>query len=149
MSRCKLPKKLSDNLEGAVNDCIAAKRAGLELDMSYWHLPSSDDYPCSVCMAGARMDQTLKADRNLEVGPEDFDYETCQRLYAIDFMRDGDFVNAYYYSYDKYPSEDILDKLFEIGCFVRKNYNKTSVTFYRASWATYRAAVRKLRAIGL
>ena len=78
----KLPEKLSDCLAVALGDLIKCERQKrtYRIDMMQFHEPNGH---CTVCLAGAAMAQTLKADRKERCWPDDFSCHNQQRLDAI------------------------------------------------------------------
>lgn len=138
----KLPDKLSDMLELAVNDAIAAQKLPhVTLDMGEW-LWFEDDGTCGVCLAGAVMLLTVG-------GFEDNSWVTrdlggaWQKLDAIDDARGGYIV----YSADESLGTKHMPLIVRTGFrdIIKRTYNKEQG---RAHWATYRAAIRYLRKHG-
>lgn len=129
----RLPDKLSDLLELAVNDAEAIEKTpGYVLRMGTWHYFERDTNTCMVCMAGAVMARSLGVERDRSVDLWAYDKDTTEKLARIDDLRTGITRN--------YVGLAALTKV-----FVESRNNSSR----RASWATYRAAVAKLREAGL
>ena len=93
MSKCKLPKQPSKLLRIAFDDVrkIREMKRLYTLDMTIFHEVdniSQDFSHCYVCVAGAVMACTLKADRGKSLYPTDF--KGCKaQLEAVDCFRTG------------------------------------------------------------
>lgn len=145
MTETKLPTKLSDLLDLAVDDAEAAERMpGVVLDMDNWSRRTSNG-ECKVCMAGAVMLRRLGADPRLSAAafynPENFDDSTAVALYKIDKLRRG-------YALTSGLSDAAVDFIYNTLAEVRKE-KAVSGNIGRASWATYRRAAAALRSAGL
>jgi hypothetical protein len=85
-----LPSTLSGLLTLAVRDAKAvSKLKRYRLDM--WSLHTPQGGATYVCMAGAVMARTLKADRKTDCGLDIYGRATRWRLFAIEYMRIGEF----------------------------------------------------------
>lgn len=83
----KLPDKPSELLLLALHDLERAEMSPrYMIDMDQWHSPNG---ACSVCLAGSVMAATLGVSERLEMHPDDFDNDTCQKLCAVDSLRKG------------------------------------------------------------
>jgi len=97
MSKCKLPKKPSKLLKIAFDDVRKVRKMTklYKLDMGVFHegaYSSSDK--CEVCVAGAVMALTLKANPRKDMSPHQF--EGCSnQLEAIDRFREGSIRMAF------------------------------------------------------
>lgn len=94
MTRKTLPKKLSDCLELALKDLAQVERMKrtYTVSMYRWHEPNGK---CTVCLAGSVMARTLERDPSDDCGPTSFDdARTRDRLYALNFLRQGDIAYA-------------------------------------------------------
>ena len=90
----QLPDKPSDLLALALSDLAKIERSSkYEVVMGGWHVPSTGDV-CEVCMAGAVMAKTLKADRFKRRTPAGFETDTQNKLMALDDFRTGDLTHA-------------------------------------------------------
>jgi len=82
-----LPDKPSELLELGISDMQKIKRRkGYDIDMGDWHAPSGGI--CHVCMAGAMMAGTLKADPLYYYQPSCMG-ENIDKLIATDSFRSG------------------------------------------------------------
>ena len=87
----KLPKKLSALIRVALVDESRAFRSKLyHIDMSNWHVPAHNELrdQCQVCLAGAVMAFSLKADINEDLAPSM--YSCSRQLQALNLIRKGD-----------------------------------------------------------
>ena len=93
--------KMSDLLEAALNDLKHSIAAGRNVQMDAW-FRTEDGRICSVCLSGAVMLRGLgdgyvcEATDPRKLQERGFcTPEVMEQLYALDFMRMGDFENAY------------------------------------------------------
>lgn len=136
----RLPEKLSDLIDLAVKDAKACENTpGVELHMWRYHEPGGGQ--CAVCMAGAVMDQTMRAPRNEERLPEMYSEYNTDRLRAIDAVRGGRVLNALYHLNIKKPPS--VSDIAQLICY---DYSGAAG---RASWDTYTEAAQMLRERGL
>lgn len=85
----ELPDKPSDLLELALSDLEKVEGSSrYKVYMYTWHVPQKRSV-CQVCMAGAVMAKTLKADRFKRHSPEDFENDTKKKLTALNYFRTG------------------------------------------------------------
>lgn len=95
----KLPEKLSDLLELALNDLASVEADPLYLvEMNMWHQPlirvTPDDPACGVCLAGSVLARTLEVPIDvISDGREQSDYDN-RRLDALDYLRVGNVPEA-------------------------------------------------------
>ena len=100
--RVRLPNSMPALTELAVRDVIRCERQPKKyrLDMAKWLYRPQLSKPCSVCMAGAVMAQTLGVRLPVEgtgLDPLSLGDEHARvRLYAINAIRTGDAHYAYY-----------------------------------------------------
>ncbi len=144
----KAPRKLSDLLEMAVKDAIAAsKLKSYKLDMGKWNSRISGK--CYVCMAGAVMARGLRTTAH-----DPFDGLGAmwgQALSAINDLRGGSlYTSLRGTEFLKqiglgYPDE--LEVVREIVRPIVHDFDD-SRDRGRASWATYRRVIKALRAAG-
>ncbi len=88
----KLPDLPSELLALALNDLelVEAQSDTYRVFMGSWHEPSiPTGKKCSVCMAGAIMACSLRADPEMRYLPRDFCQDTERKLHAIDLFRMG------------------------------------------------------------
>ncbi len=93
----RLPEKISDLINMAIDDIEAIeKMENYVIDMGTWHETTKFDdgvEKCAVCMAGAVMVNTLKANYDQTIFPLSYagnDPYTAQRLMALNSFRIGD-----------------------------------------------------------
>lgn len=135
----KLPEKISDLLELALNDAQAVqRRSGVELDMGEW-LFFNHDGTCTACVAGAVMLRTLGATREqadelggVALGAVTHRVGDIKKLLLIDEMRSGFFRTGHRELDAKL--RDLVTSRLDGG---------------RAPWHIYRKCVRILREAGL
>ena len=131
-----LPTKLSDLLLLSVSDVRKVRKLkSRRLDMMAFHQP--DDGVCYVCMAGAVMDRTLRADPRKSLIPACYDPATEQALVGIDLMRLGALPHPH-----SFPAHVVA----EFGNIVAATYNQERGM---ATLAAYEKAARFLRRNGL
>ena len=140
-----LPDKLSDLLDLAVTDAIAASRKpGIRLDMSIWaekaRGPGKGASVCSVGMAGAVMTQTpgLRPTSAFALTPFHTPFE--DQLLTINHMRMGDFRAPW----DAGMMQQAA--VYAARRVVLDAYNERTG---RAPWRVYRKAAAMLRGVGL
>ncbi len=93
MTESILPDKPSALIRVALADLRAVEaHADYEVDMDVWHVdlpyPHDGGPQCCVCLAGAVMAQSLKANMLKDFTPDDFPND-CEKLYALEFFRQG------------------------------------------------------------
>ncbi len=135
----KLPDKISDLLEVAVDDVIKIKRRkSYALDMFNWHLPAvnprNSSGKCTVCMAGAVMANRFpeRMKEYNETCPSDFDEDTEKKLDTINCLRKG-----FHYDNDVQIDEALRP--------IRVEF---SPILGMAPIKAYRQAIKNLRKIG-
>ena len=92
--KTRLPDLPSELIRAALADVEACEEAGYTIDMRYWHsaaaiLPSGRKEPCTVCLAGAVMAQSLGIDEYSVGLPNLFGKEVGDKLYALSCFKDG------------------------------------------------------------
>lgn len=107
----KLPKKMSTLLLLALKDLSKVeKRKSYRIDMSVWHsAPGTEGTfgnktkQCAVCFAGSVISGTLGVSKNDTFVPNDsyemesnvqLDEETTQKLFALNYLRQGEILIA-------------------------------------------------------
>ena len=87
----KLPNKLSALITLALADLVKVeKREDLyEVAMDQTFHENYGGRRCIVCFAGSVMAQTLKLPSECNMSPSDFDANTTDKLYALDYARQG------------------------------------------------------------
>lgn len=125
----KLPDKASELLRLAVADSRAvSKLKSRTLDMNVYHTPLPGR-KCAVCMAGAVMDRTLRADPKRFLMPGAFEPDTEEKLRRINCLRRGcDYALGT-------PAGDLI----------QKHFNRETG---RAPWRIYLRAARMLETMG-
>lgn len=148
-----LPKKLYKLLRLAVEDAKKiSKMKGYELYMGDWvevAKESCEAPTCRVCMAGAVMVCEFKADKTKRIHdeiemygvgalePNDYGDSTGAKLFAINDMRTGDFVEAYEQLYGHGPNDGEVDELLrKCGDFISGRYDDATLVC-RAPWRDY------------
>lgn len=85
-----LPRKLWKLAQVAYDDLKAVRRSPTYIvGMHRWHMPGVVPGTCKVCLAGAVMAKTLKAPKNLMLGPSDYPPATYRKLLAVNDVRTG------------------------------------------------------------
>ncbi len=99
----QLPDTIQELLELAIADAeVIAKDPRYKLNMGEWHLYNDESQQCEVCIAGAVIARTLKADIKDFLLPADYDDDTRMKLRALDSLWRG--VLPYCFSYISIPS---------------------------------------------
>jgi hypothetical protein len=101
------------------------------INMDVWHREHRTDSICEVCLAGSMISQELGANPSEHRGPEDFDADTCWKLYALNEFRVGNVFDGLCYLSDE-PSSRLFAQKYEEAkgkdqC--RKRVNVTEYTF--------------------
>ena len=91
-----LPGKLSDLVLLALDDANKLNRDLYSPTRKLWHEPGfyTGSDKCFVCLAGMVIAGRLKGNIELTLSPQQFDYETSQKLDALNAFRLGDFEGA-------------------------------------------------------
>jgi hypothetical protein len=118
----KWPEKASARLRMAVDDAIAAKRAGHGLDMRSWFDIDPRGIRCTVCLAGAVMlhvfgtppppdpRANVYTERRDSLDPADLDDRDHEYLIQIDEIRRGHF-----YMYEGWPGQQLTELYDALG----------------------------------
>ena len=157
----KLPDKLSDLLEIAIDDAEAFEATpGCQINASLWLIEK--DGLCEACLAGAVARRRLAAFglpflsevdmwtiRDIEL--QGIDVDTRKKLVYIDMMRSGRFECRYF---DRYPVDRVWECLKPVRDDLFSGYTPAEArvaTKYPnvASWSAYREAIANLREAGL
>ena len=92
----QLPRLPSDLIDVALHDLYRAEKDPLyEIDMNTWHswnINEFDDEPvskCEICLAGAVIAGSLKADLETELTPDCYAPATAKKLNSLDYFRSG------------------------------------------------------------
>ena len=86
-----LPDKLSDLLEIALDDLeLVEADPHYAVNMNQWHNISSVNGICHVCLAGAVMAGTLRADPGQHTMPIDYPRDVRRKLLTLDAFAMGD-----------------------------------------------------------
>lgn len=143
----ELPTCMCGILRRAVEDVmVVAKMPKYRISMASWHEPNG---VCKVCMAGAVMARTLRADRKYVYEPSDFESEEYA-LYAVNSMRVGDMVGAHWQIYGRgvTPSASEMAAMGRARDLIRTDYDKHEDRDH-ADWEVYLEAADVLKAAGL
>ena len=93
MNDFTLPDTLHETLSLAITDARKLDRRLYEPRYFYWHSP--DNGLCLVCLAGCIVAGSLSIDRDREILPCSFGYETDRKLQAVNACRVGDWSYAF------------------------------------------------------
>ena len=87
----KLAGKLSDELTQALEDLESCEASpNYEIDMGHWHVGRKEgDAVCVVCLAGAYLAQTGKANIALNLSPADMSNKMSRKMSALNKLRMG------------------------------------------------------------
>lgn len=99
--KANLPDKLSDLVEVALRDLLAAEQAGIKISMSWWIKKSVDGRPCRVCLAGAALIGSLDEEAKKQLFAEEshsfnmegnldfslLEYDTASKMFVLDEIR--------------------------------------------------------------
>lgn len=170
MKKQKLPNRLSDLIEVALNDLNKVERMKSKyiVDMGTWHEPdlcrrrppilamtsANTKTKCFVCFAGSVMACTLKASPENDLSPADFDRDTRIKLDILNYVRYYNWESAlellqlvrnWKYSYYKNVCNKIFPKFVESDFFTKLSYKANPKIFKK----NMRKAIRELRKMGL
>lgn len=94
MTQKTLPDKPSELIRVALNDLKKIEKTkGYEVDMESWH--DSYNSKCLVCLAGAVMVKSLKAEKNKSLFPVHFPTER-EKLRVLNDLRMGEVSNGFH-----------------------------------------------------
>ncbi len=140
------PAKLSALIRLAVADARKVQKMPTRrLDMGLWHVPRGSR-GCTLCMAGAVMDRTLRAPVDKFRRPDDFSPEWERALNAINAARCGAILGAYDCLTNTLLDRDQRRALKQVDSEVTGRYDPG---IGRAPWATYDRAAAMLARAGL
>ena len=105
-----LPGTLSGLLAAAIDDARRLDRDGYRPASMRWHCPVEEG-PCEVCLAGSVIARTYRSSRSLAILPSMFSFPIYRKLYALENMRCGEWLNAYLTLYETPAPVAIEDRL--------------------------------------
>lgn len=86
-----LPNKPSKLIRLAIKDLESIEKSKhYYIEMSFWHKPFRFENICAVCFSGSIMAKTLKSNKKLALGPDDFSITIRNKLIALNEFRLGD-----------------------------------------------------------
>ena len=105
----QVPDRLSQLIRMAIQDGRKVlNQDDLTPEFSVWHEWQSVEKKCAVCLAGAVIANTLGANPTTNVRPTELPEEWRRALWALDYIRTGDYNTAIAYFYrsdDDYGEE--------------------------------------------
>ena len=101
---------MSDLLEVAISDARALDPRIYHPNSITWHVADAQEQ-CQVCLVGSVMAGTLAATPDQTLSPDCFPSDTPGKLEALNFMRMGHWVLAFYEFYRHWPRTSIEDRL--------------------------------------
>ena len=104
---------MSDLLEAAIADARALDPRIYQPNYITFHSAAALTQ-CQVCLAGSLIAGTLQATPDESFAPEHFDRTTRGNLQALDFIRRGHWVLAFYEFHRYWPRSPIEDRLRKI-----------------------------------
>ena len=116
MDTPSLPETLYETLSHAITDARLLSRPDYEPHYRYWHgyqyfSPIMDDNKCKVCLSGAIMSRSLNVDILMNSNPACFPINIERKLKAVNFCRNGRYVEAFNCFYGHIPEPKIQDRL--------------------------------------
>ena len=121
------PDTLSKLIRLAIKDARRLNKDTYWPNYTQYHTPHSECsyYPdeqtaelptttCHICVAGAVIAGTLNGDPSIEIRPEDYSFWTAE-LEALDRIRVGDYLGAYFYFRGYYLSKDMETALTKLA----------------------------------
>ena len=108
-----LPGTLSGLLAVAIDDARQLDRDGYRPASFRWHCPVEEG-PCEVCLAGSVIARTYRSSRSLAVLPSMFSFAIYRKLYALDDMRQGNWLSAYLTLYETPAPPAIEERLLHL-----------------------------------
>ncbi len=105
-----LPGTLSGLLAAAIDDARRLDRDCYRPASFRWHCPVEEG-PCEVCLAGSVIARTYRSSRSLAMLPSMFSFPIYRKLYALENMRCGEWLNAYLTLYETPAPLAIEDRL--------------------------------------
>jgi len=147
-----LPKKLSSLLDLAVTDAqVVLRRKNFRENMGYWFTKLNDG-TCTVCLAGSILArrgvecEPVAGGEICEAGPDQVAPSERKKLWAINAMRQGDFLYTAEHEMGLRLSEKQREACTAAADLVTDHYGEASS---RAPWRVYREAAKILRRAGL
>ena len=111
-----LPTIPSELLRVAVADMRkVSRRKNIMIVMSVYHESNYDNTRCAVCLAGAVMAGTLRADNAKQLTAGYYPDSIESKLYALDCIRLGDITAFLANLKISYPNIAMIDEIKELG----------------------------------
>ena len=107
-----LPETLSGLLTSAINDARQLDRSRYLPSARQWHVHQENQ--CQVCLSGAVMAASLEADPLIELVPSDFPHNAMHKLYALNRIRCGNWIDAWVFLHGSPPSLLIRNRLSDL-----------------------------------
>jgi len=107
-----LPDTLSDLLTCAIDDARQLDRSRYLPSARQWHVHQENQ--CLVCLSGAVMAASLEADPLIELAPSDFPHNAMHKLYALNRIRCGNWIDAWVFLHGSPPSLLIRNRLSDL-----------------------------------
>ena len=128
---------MSDLLQVAINDARALDPRIYRPNSITWHDADAQEQ-CQVCLAGSVIAGTLAATPDQTLSPDHFSSDTPGKLEALNFMRRGHWVFAFYEFYRHWPRTSIEDRLRKLPKPINADFT---------GWHAFRAHLDSLEAI--
>ena len=106
-----LPATLADLLTVAISDARQLDPELYSPRSGHWHYMINDS-PCYVCLAGCVIAVSLHHSPYFDKQPWMFPQHTADKLYALNYMRCGRWLDAYHLLYGHVPARFIETELF-------------------------------------
>lgn len=144
-----LPKKMSDLLDTAVDDAMAAEKTkGVTLNMGQWATRHADT--CYVCLAGSMMLKRFDLSQqpiDTEVTPDDLPKRLNNAMNALHSLRGGETKAAF--KQLRSGAEPTAKQALGLSAASAIIKNAYADNMDRAPWGAYRMAAGVLRSVGL
>ena len=105
-----LPDTLYELLAAAINDARQLDPQSYYPSSMRWHYSPTRGH-CEVCLAGSVIARTYRSSRSLAILPSMFSFPIYRKLYALENMRCGEWLNAYLTLYETPAPVAIEDRL--------------------------------------
>ncbi len=128
---------MSDLLEVAIRDARTLDPRIYHPNSVTWHVADEQEQ-CQVCLAGSVIAGTLAATPDQTLSPDCFPSDTPGKLEALNFMRKGHWVFAFYEFYRHWPRTSIEDRLRKLPKPINADFT---------GWHAFRAHLDSLESI--
>lgn len=136
MNDFTLTETLHETLSLAVTDARKLDHRLYEPRYFYWHSP--DNGLCLICLAGCIVAGSLATERDREILPCSFCYQTHRKLQAVNACRVGDWSYAFHTFHRYHPSIESQARLESLDAPDRIDFN---------GWEAFDAHVRSIESI--